>query len=69
MARWPQYTDDPAADYDAYDRAQAEEMKRLPTCIECDQRIEDDMCWDFGDGPICDECVRQYRKFTADLIE
>lgn len=69
MARWPQYTDDPAADYDAYDRAQAEEMKRLPICCECGNRIEDEFCYQFNDEVICEDCVAQYRKFTADLME
>jgi hypothetical protein len=39
-------------------------------CIECDQHIEDERCWDFGDGPMCEECAeRKYKKWTADLME
>ena len=63
------YTDDPPSDWDAFCMEQEREMQRLPICIECNERILDDMCYDFGDGPICDDCVRQYRKFTADLME
>ena len=70
MARWHRHTDDPIADFNAYDRAQEEERKRLPKCIECNSPIEDDQCWDFGDGPMCDDCAeRNYRKNTDELIE
>jgi len=42
----------------------------LPRCIECDQHIEEDYCWDFGDGPMCDECAeKQYRKPVEDWME
>ena len=69
MARWPQYTDDPPADYDAYCRAQEAELNLLPICCECGHRIEDERCWLFGDEPMCDDCAEQYRKFTSDLME
>ena len=70
MARWPQYTDEPDRDWDAYCEHQDMLHGMLPMCIECDHHIEDDMCWDFGDGPLCDECAeRKYRKHTADLME
>lgn len=66
---WPRYTDDPPGDWDAYCRNQDCLHGMLPMCIECDKRIEDDMCWDFGDGPMCDDCAQQYRRHTADLME
>lgn len=66
---WPQYSGDPEKDWDAYCRHQDYLHGMLPRCIECNQPIEDDMCWDFGDGPICDECAEKYRKFTEDLME
>lgn len=69
MARWPQYTDDPVADYDAYDRAQEAEMERLPICCECGQRIEDEFCYQINDEVLCETCMEQYKKFTADLME
>ena len=69
MARWPQYTDDPVADFDAYDRAQAAETERLPICCECNARIEDEFCYQINDEIICETCMEQYKKFTSDLME
>lgn len=62
------YTDDPAADYNAYCADQERRMQKLPRCIMCDERITDDRCWDFGDGAVCDDCAEQhYRKDVDDL--
>lgn len=63
-----QYTDDPIADYDRYCLEQDKLVARLPVCCECGHHIEDDMCWLFGDEPMCDECAERYRKFTVDLM-
>lgn len=64
------YSDDPAADYDSYCREQDYLHDMLPMCIECDQHIEDEHVWDFGDGPLHEECAaRLYRKRTEDVME
>ena len=67
---WPQYTDDPVADYDAYCRNQDYLHGMLPRCIECDETIDDDYAFDLGDGPMCEECmIRKYRHPIEDWME
>lgn len=63
-----QYTDDPAADYDAYSRELDAARELLPECCECGQRIEDDFCYEINDEIICETCMEQYKKFTMDLV-
>jgi len=68
--RWPRYTDDGPADWDAYCEHQDALHDMFPLCIECDHVIDDERCWDFGDGPMHEECAeKKYLKWTADLIE
>ena len=62
------YTDDPAADYDAYCLEQEAAMESLPRCEECGQRIEDECCYVINDEPICETCIEQYKVFTTDLM-
>ena len=69
MARWPQYTDDPAADYDAFCRQQDLDAARLPVCCECDSRIEEEFCYEINGEVLCETCMEQYKRFTADLME
>lgn len=67
---FPSYTDDGPADWDSYCACQDALHDMLPMCIECDHHIEDEHLWDFGDGPMCEECAeRKYRKRTEDLME
>lgn len=63
------YSDCPERDYDRYCEYQDYLHDMLPRCIECDHTIEDEHLWDFGDGPMCEECAeRMYRKRTDDYI-
>lgn len=65
----PSYTDDPARDWDSYCACQDLLHSMYPRCIECDETI-DEYAFDFGDGPMCEECmIRLYRKPVEDWME
>lgn len=58
--------------YDLFRRhedAQEAKLMRRPTCICCKDHIQDDFAYDFGYGPVCDDCVLDYIKseFSFDI--
>lgn len=61
-----QYTDDPVADYEAYDREQQRWLDKCPICAHCKQHIQDEEYYSFNlDGEIeptiiCSDCLRDY---------
>ena len=69
MARWPQYTDEPDRDYDAFCWNQDYLHGMLPMCCECNERIEDEFCYEINGEVLCETCMEQYKRFTADLME
>ena len=69
MARWPQYTDDPVADHQAWCEHQDYLHGMLPMCAECGERIDSEFCYEINGEIICVTCMEQYKKFTADLME
>lgn len=50
--------------FDEWDDEQNEKLNELPVCVHCGRPIQDDYYWDFGDGPMCEECVNEYRHFN-----
>lgn len=52
-----QYTDDPIADFLQYDAEQQAWLDSLPRCSECEEPIQDDSCFEFGDVLICEGCM------------
>lgn len=63
-------TDDPAADFDRYDRECQRELKKLPKCCECNQPIQTDECYEFNGELICPQClVDNHEKRTEDYAE
>lgn len=63
------YTDDPVRDFRNHDREQARQMARLPRCSECGEPIQEEVCYEFNDELICEDCVRRYhRKYVDDYI-
>jgi formylmethanofuran dehydrogenase subunit E len=50
------YTDDPIADFDRYDREQAQYEARLPRCANCGEPIHEKYYYIEGDI-ICEECL------------
>lgn len=62
------YTDDPIADFRRHDAKQQAEVRKLPRCSECDQPIQDYICYEINDEFICPDCMEQnHRKWTEDI--
>lgn len=62
-------TDDPAADFDRYDREQQQQLERLPVCEGegCGERIQDDLYFDIDGEILCEKCmIRKYGRRTED---
>lgn len=56
-----QYTDDPLADFDAWDLEQSRKLKKLPKCHFCHEPIQqEDAVFIFGKW-ICDDCLDDER--------
>ena len=63
-------TDDPIADFLAYDAEQQRKLDKLPKCCECDKPIQTDECYEFNGELVCPQClVDNHRKFTDDYME
>ncbi len=61
-------TDSLSRDIDSYERAQAQALAKLPRCSECDEPIQDDFCYEINGEIICEECLKEYRKRTEDVM-
>lgn len=59
-------TDDPAADFDRYDRYQAKEEAKLPHCDRCGCAI-DDHYYNINGDIFCKECLDD--EFRHDVEE
>lgn len=63
------YTDDPIADFEYYDAKREKSLDDLPECCECGESIQDDCCYEFDDGYICEECLNEnHRRWTENCI-
>lgn len=56
------WTDDPVADFEAFDRRLAEELKRFPTCERCGEAIIQERAVCIDGFWYCDECIEHYRR-------
>jgi formylmethanofuran dehydrogenase subunit E len=64
------YSDDPGADYDAFDREQTDWVEARPVCAICGEHIQDEYLFNIDGDLICEEClIYHYRKSTDDFIE
>lgn len=64
------YSDDPVADFDRYDREQADQLAKLPVCEICGEPIQDEHFYLINDEFVCPECLkRDFRKDTEDYVE
>lgn len=65
-----QYTDDPVADFGAWDEEQERKLEKLPVCDYCNERIDEDYYFDIDGEFYHEECLcKQFRKSTEDYIE
>ncbi len=55
-----QYTNDPLADFDAYDKECRDWLNSLPKCQCCGQAIQDHYYFNFDGDNVCSECLRDY---------
>ena len=63
-------TDDPVADFHRWDDEQQERLKRLPRCSECDERIQDEHCYEVNGEYICPDCMeKNHKKWTDDCCD
>ena len=57
------YTDDPVADFAAWDNDYASYLERLPMCSECREHIQDETGFYIDERWICESCMDMlYRK-------
>ena len=59
-------TDDPAHDFDQYDREQEAKLRRRPRCAICGEPIQDDVALKLYDEWICDKCIEDNRRIVPD---
>ena len=62
------FTDDPVADYDAYDAAQERKLDKLPRCSECNEPIQDDYLYEINDEYICEDCMKEHYRKSVDSV-
>ena len=56
------YSDDPLADFNAWDMEQSRRLARLPVCADCGEPIQqEDAIYINGDW-LCDYCIDSYRR-------
>lgn len=56
------YTDNPIADFDAWDADQNKRLARLPVCADCDEPIQDEFAYYINGEWICENCMDAYRR-------
>jgi formylmethanofuran dehydrogenase subunit E len=65
-----QYTDDPVADFEAWDGEQERKLEQLPICEYCNERILGDYLYEIEGCLVCEECLdRYFRKNVEDFME
>lgn len=55
------YTDNPLADFEAWDAERAKWLERRPKCADCGEPIQDDHYYQINGGPVCQYCLDNYR--------
>lgn len=64
------WTDDPVADFHAYDAEQQAKLDKLPKCSYCEEHIQDDYLCDIDGAIYCMECFSDnFIKNVEDYIE
>lgn len=56
------YSDDPLADFDAWDKEQNKWLERRPVCADCENHIQDETAFYINSEWICENCMDSYRK-------
>ena len=54
----------------AHDADQEAELRKLPVCCECGERIQTDELYEINDELVCPQCMEDnHRKWTEDYCE
>ena len=56
------YSDNPIADFEAWDREQNRQLENLPECSDCGEPIQDEEAYYINGEWICESCMEQYKK-------
>lgn len=56
------YTDDPLADFEAWDEQREKRLERLPVCVDCDNHIQDETAYYINGEWICEDCMDAYKQ-------
>lgn len=56
------YTDDPVADFNAWDAEQNMKLEMRPVCADCDQHIQEETAFYINGEWICEVCMDAYRQ-------
>lgn len=59
-----QYTDDPLADYAAYEAEEQAALARLPECDNCGLPITDGHYYNIDGRAMCLCCLEEYKVYT-----
>lgn len=62
------YTDDPIADFHRHDREQEAELKKLPVCCECLERIQSENLYDIDGSLYCETCMDGFKRITENYL-
>lgn len=63
-------TDDPIADFYAWDAEQERERQKLPKCEYCRDPIDTEKCYKINDILVCPDCLdRKHKVRTEDYVE
>lgn len=64
------YVPDALDMWEKHDAEQQAQLNRLPKCDVCDERIQDEYCYQINGSIICEHCMVEYfRKDTEDLMQ
>ena len=64
------YTDNPHLDYDSWIDDQEAEIAKIPDCVSCGEKIQEEKLWDIFGDIYCDECARKTcYKNTEDYVK
>lgn len=56
------YSNDPLADFEAWDAEQNKQLAKLPVCADCDEPIQDEFAYYINGEWICESCMDAYRR-------
>lgn len=60
-------SDNPDRDFERWDREQQNWLNKRPVCCECDEPIQEEMCFEINGEYICETCMNDnHRKYTED---